>query len=134
MSELYICIDCELANAQAQPTALNEHGYCPRCGSSSVVPVDTLVELDAKRKRADAVVDTTEKTKHRIQAMKDQRKRDSRPLMDYLKSLIKPNTTERSHLSACFGKLGRLVVARSLPLGRRKRSSRSLYNRTRSGS
>jgi hypothetical protein len=58
-----------------------------------VVPVDTLVELDAKRKRADAVVDTTEKTKHRIQAMKDQRKRDSHPLVDYLKSLIKPNTT-----------------------------------------
>ena len=93
MSDLYICIDCELANAQAEPTSLNEHGYCSRCGSSSVVPVDTLRELDAKRKReANAPLEPTSNTQAWVQAAKDQRKRDSRPLVEYLKSLIQPDS------------------------------------------
>lgn len=91
MSELYICIDCELANAQAEPTSLNEHGYCSRCGSSSVVPVDTLLELGARNKSAKHAPPSLDATHiERVKAMREQRKRDSRPLVEYLKSLIHP--------------------------------------------
>jgi hypothetical protein len=83
---LYICIDCELSNSEADPTPLNEHGYCPRCGSTSVVPVDTLRELDAKRKReAQAPLESTANAVHRFEAMKAQRKRDAEPLVSWLK-------------------------------------------------
>ena len=91
--ELYICIECEVASHIDDPTPLNEHGLCPRCGSSSVVSIDTLSLLALKKAKDNASVEATEETKHRIQAMKDQRKRDSRPLVDYLKSLIRPNPT-----------------------------------------
>lgn len=91
MSDLYICIECEVASHIDDPTLLNEHGLCPRCGSSSVVSVDTLSELAVKKTRAAASTEETEATKHRIQAMRDQRKRDSRPLVDYLTSLIEPD-------------------------------------------
>ena len=93
MSELYICIECEVASHIDEPTVLNEHGLCPRCGSSSVVSIDTLSLLALKKAKDNASVEATEETKHRIQAMKDQRKRDSRPLVQYLKSLIQPNST-----------------------------------------
>lgn len=90
-SNLYICIDCELANANAAPTTLDVHGMCAKCGSSSVVPVDTLVELDAKRKRdSEAPLRETsdEHTKHRIQAMRAQRRRDSEPLREFLRTRV----------------------------------------------
>lgn len=82
---LYICIDCELANANAQPTLLNEHSLCPRCGSSSVVPVDTLLELDRKRKAEQSAPPSVDKDHAlRVKAMRDQRFRDSQPLRLYL--------------------------------------------------
>lgn len=82
---LYICIDCELANANAQPTLLNEHQLCPRCGSSSVVPVDTLLELDRKRKaKSEAPLSTTDNTKKQWQAIRDHRMENSKPLRSWL--------------------------------------------------
>jgi hypothetical protein len=84
---LYICVDCELAGGNADPTPLNEHGYCPRCNSSSVVSIDKLVELAAQRKREELVRETpTQETQLRWQAMKDQRKRDAAPLVSWLKT------------------------------------------------
>ena len=89
MSEaLYICIDCELANANAEPTPLNAQSVCPRCGSSSEVPVDTLRELDAKRKRAEQAPPSVDKDHaKRVNALREHRKRDSEPLRAYLMSI-----------------------------------------------
>jgi hypothetical protein len=89
MSEaLYICIDCELASRSDEPTALNEHSLCPRCGSSSVVPVDTLRELDAQRKReANAQPSVGEDHRKRVEAMRFQRLKDSQPLREWLTSV-----------------------------------------------
>jgi hypothetical protein len=89
---LYICIDCELANANAQPTPLNEHSLCPRCGSSSVVPVDTLLELDRKRKAEESAPPTVDKDhSKRVAAMRDQRLKDSQPLRQWLSSVCSTN-------------------------------------------
>ena len=94
MSELYICIECEVASQIDEPTPLNKHGLCPRCGSSSVVSVDTLTDVFSKHKRAQQALPSVDKDHaKRVQAMREQRKRDSRPLVEYLKSLIKPDTT-----------------------------------------
>lgn len=90
MSEMFICIDCELTNPQADPTSLNAHGMCARCGSSSVVPVDTFSVLANKAKaKADFVRETpTDQTRARWEAMKAQRARDHEPLRGFLQSLI----------------------------------------------
>ena len=89
MSNLYICIDCELTSSEAQPAPLNQHGMCATCGSSSVVPVDTLVELDrVAKKAAQARETTTDDTKARVQAMKIQRRKDAQPLVDWLQALL----------------------------------------------
>lgn len=86
-SSLYICIDCELTDASALPTLLNEHSLCPRCGSSSVVPVDTLLELNAKANAAkQAPPSTTSDYAERAKAMRAQRLRDAAPLIEWLKA------------------------------------------------
>jgi hypothetical protein len=86
MSEaLYICIDCELASRSDEPTRLNEHSLCLRCGSSSVVPVDTLRELATKAKLESEAPPSVDKDHaKRVQAMRTQRKRDSEPLRAFL--------------------------------------------------
>jgi len=91
MSEaLYICIDCELASRSDEPTRLNEHSLCLRCGSSSVVPVDTLRELAAKQKRESEAPPSVDKDHaKRVQAMRFQRLKDSQPLREWLKLLPK---------------------------------------------
>jgi len=86
MSEaLYICIDCELASRSDEPTRLNEHSLCLRCGSSSVVPVDTLRELAVKAKRESEAPPSVDKDHvKRVEAMRTQRLRDSQPLREWL--------------------------------------------------
>lgn len=93
---LYICIECELAGREANPTPLTSHSLCRVCGSSSVVPVDSLVELAAKQKReSEAPPSPTDaNTRLRVQAMRDQRKRDSEPLRTFLRSVV---STTRIH-------------------------------------
>ena len=89
MSELFICIDCELANADAEPTALDKHGLCERCGSSSVVPVDVIKTLATKAKApARTTEGPTESTRLRWEAMRAQRSRDNEPIREFLRSLI----------------------------------------------
>jgi hypothetical protein len=90
MSELYICIDCELASEDAVPAALNIHGMCATCGSSSVIPVAKLAELltQDKKEKLDAPLRETTDAEHqkRVQAMKDKRFADSLPIREYLKT------------------------------------------------
>jgi len=86
---LYICIDCELASRSDEPTRLNEHSLCLRCGSSSVVPVDTLRELAAKAKRESEAPPSVDLAhKQRVLAMRVQRQTASLPLRRYLESLL----------------------------------------------
>ena len=86
MSNLYICVDCEVNSSITDPTSLNAHGLCLRCGSSSVVAVDVLKSLIQKRASLENVVRETSPTdtSARWQAIRDQRKRDNSPLIDYL--------------------------------------------------
>ena len=90
MSDLFICIDCELSDPNAQPTSLNQHGLCPRCGSSSVVPADAFSDLVAKATTRREVVRETpsEQTRLRWEAMRSQRSKDNEPLRGFLRSLI----------------------------------------------
>lgn len=83
--ELFICIDCELSGKSSDPTRLNAQSMCPRCGSSSVVPVDTFVELNQRKSRAQVVADRpAEQFKAQRKAHADQRRRDSEPLRAWL--------------------------------------------------
>jgi hypothetical protein len=84
----HICIDCVAAHDNNDPVAPNEHGLCPRCGSSSVVPLDTLSELVKRVKSLDRPLATpTDQTRARHEAMKAQRKADAAPLINWLRSL-----------------------------------------------
>jgi len=98
MSELYICIDCELTSSEASPAPLNIHGLCATCGSSSVVPVDTLLELDKRAKAKASTAPPPLDAQHalRVQATRDQRKRDAQPLVSWLKKKY-PLTTGLDH-------------------------------------
>lgn len=88
MSELYICVECEVTTGNIDPVEANEHGMCKRCGSSSLVSVRTLTELSNKAKLAEVVRETpTDQTQARFQAMKDQRSKDHEPLRSYLRTL-----------------------------------------------
>ncbi|SRR5216684_7970068 len=88
-SALYICIDCELAGTSDEPTALNEHSLCPRCGSSSVVPTDSLLDLVKKAKVAEQAPPQVD-AQHvkQAQAMRAMRRRNAQPLVDYLTRVV----------------------------------------------
>lgn len=88
-TKFYICIDCEITSDNTDPVTLNEHSLCSRCGSSSVVPVDSLLELvrrDVAKKQAPPHTSLNEDaTRLQVQLLRDRRKRDSRPLVEFLK-------------------------------------------------
>lgn len=94
---LFICIDCELSGKSSDPTQLNAQSMCPRCSSSSVVPVDTFVELNQRKSRAQVVADRpAEQFKHQRKAYAEQRRRDSEPLRAYLRKRY-PVTTDSDY-------------------------------------
>lgn len=88
MTSKYICIDCELANSEAEPVDLNQHGFCSRCGSSSVVPVDQITELMTKQKASEARERApTPDTQERHKAMLALRAAGNEGMRAYLNSL-----------------------------------------------
>lgn len=92
MSDLYICVDCEVTSSETEPTEVDTHGMCKRCGSSSVIPVSTLKTLVAKTQLEHVIRETpTDQTRLRWQAIRDQRRRDAQPLVDYLRSIKYPD-------------------------------------------
>lgn len=92
LENLYICIDCELSGRASDPTRLNAHSLCPTCGSSSVVPVETFIELNERKSRAQVVADRPDaRFQHQVKAMAEKRRRDSEPLRLWL-------TSHSSHL------------------------------------
>lgn len=101
-SPLYICIECEISSSITDPVALNEHSHCPRCGSSSVVPVDSLLELVKKAKRAEQAQTHTDNTQHRVAAMRAQRLRDAQPLIQWLSQATHGCGNSKAELSAAL--------------------------------
>lgn len=86
-SPTHICIECVVSQDIDEPVALNKDGYCPRCGSSSVVPVETFVELDRLKKKSEAPPShTDDQWKARYQVLKDARYASTKPIRTWLAS------------------------------------------------
>jgi hypothetical protein len=92
----HICIDCVASQDNNDPVAPNQHGLCPRCGSSSVVPLDnTLAELVSRVKSLDRPLEgRSDQTRAKHEAMKAKRKADAAPLIKWLRSLTHTQTLE----------------------------------------
>lgn len=88
MSELYICIDCEVNSSVTEPVELDEHGLCSRCKSTSVIACSALRDIAVRSKQENLVRETPpEKSLAWVQAHKDSRRRDSGRLRNYLATL-----------------------------------------------
>ncbi len=88
MSELYICIDCEVVSQTTEPVELTEHGMCKRCGSSSVISCSALQNVVSKRTRE--AEEASERSPSREQvwkAMAAKRREDNGAVRSYLASL-----------------------------------------------
>lgn len=92
---LFICIECELAGRTADPAELTVDRLCKQCGSSSVASLETLGDALKSLQREQAPLSSTREGDKahakRVEAMRQQRKRDSEPLRHYVATLAPMN-------------------------------------------